>query len=228
MKNKEIIKVLIAFDQLLVAEGLEAILSDHGDIKVVGLLENSGDINNLVSKQLPDIIIFEFSIWLSKHTDYLIKFRNAFPELRIIILSELISQELLDEIMPNIDGYLIRTCAAEKVILAIHEVYTSGKYLCPKALEEYFNGSGKTYNNSKLSAREKEILGTWLRSKNNIDMADKLNISESTVRTHLKNIREKLGNINHVEMMVYACKENASNRNFVPICPNCRSFCRLK
>ena len=67
MKDNVIIKVLIAYDQLMVAEGLVAILSEHPDIKVLGSLENSENINDHVSKLVPDIIIFEGWCVGSKH-----------------------------------------------------------------------------------------------------------------------------------------------------------------
>ncbi|WP_081804896.1 helix-turn-helix transcriptional regulator [Draconibacterium orientale] len=47
-------------------------------------------------------------------------------------------------------------------------------------------------------------------------------MSESTVRTHLKNIRQKLGSINYLQIMIYACQHNLISDNHKPICPNCR------
>jgi len=221
--KKEVINILITYDQQLVADGLEAILAHEKDINVLKSVCNKEDIFHLIPQLAPDIIIIEYSVWLVNYAKLLAKLCSLFTELKIIIISELISEEIIKNIMPFIHSYLLRTCSSEKVIFAVHEVYGSGKYLCTQAIDEYFKCSGKRSNDSILSLREKEVL--WIESKTNNEIADNLNISESTVRTHLKNIREKLGHISHLQMMIYACQLNIANRNFNPICPNCRSYC---
>lgn len=225
MLKNETIKIVIAFDQQIVADGLEAILSKQNDISVAGLVENDGDIFSLIPQLNPDIILFEFFVWMAKYPDLMTKLNSLFPELKILIITESISHDIMKLIMPSINGFLLKTCSSEKLILAIHEIFTSGKYLCPKALDEYFNCQRTVKNDSQLTIREKEVLCTWIESKGNDEIADNLNISRSTVRTHMNNIRQKLGNLNHLQLMIYACRQNIMNRNFRPICPNCRSFC---
>ncbi|WP_372774630.1 response regulator transcription factor [Mangrovibacterium sp.] len=70
-------------------------------------------------------------------------------------------------------------------------------------------------------------MSLWVNSDSNIQIAEKLNISQTTVRTHLKNIHEKFGAGSQIQMMTYACKENLLNGQFSPVCPNCRSYCFL-
>lgn len=225
MLKLESIRILIAYDQQLVADGLKEILFKQKEFNFLESVNNDQDIFDVVNQLTPDLIVFEFLFWKTKYNETMSKFRQMFPDVKILIISELVSQEILKSIMPFINGYLLKTCSSEKLILAIHEVIVSGKYLCPKAIDEYFKCTRTVSNDSELTSREKEILCSWMESKGNNEIADNLNISESTVRTHLNNIRQKLGNLNHLEMMIYACKQNIMNRNFRPICPNCRSFC---
>jgi DNA-binding NarL/FixJ family response regulator len=225
MNQNKFINTLIAYDQQLVADGLKEILFKQKEINLLESVNNDQDIFDVVNRLNPDLIVFEFLFWKTKYNETMSKLHQMFPDVKILIISELVSQEILKSIMPFINGYLLKTCSSEKLILAIHEVIVSGKYLCPKAIDEYFKCTRTVNNDSELTSREKEILCSWMESKGNHEIADNLNISESTVRTHLNNIRQKLGNLNHLEMMIYACKQNIMNRNFRPICPNCRSFC---
>ncbi len=225
MVLNDTIKIVIAYDEQLVADGLQAVLSNQNNISVIRLIKNDEDVIHLLPQLNPEIIIFEYAMWKAKYLEFLDKFHAAFPQLGILIISELVSHEVIKALMPNISGYVVRTCSSQKVILAINEIFKSGKYLCPIALDEYFKCARTVKNDSPLTIREKEILCTWIESKGNDEIADNLNISKSTVRTHMNNIRQKLGNLNHLQLMIYACRQNIMNRNFKPICPNCRSFC---
>ncbi len=225
MMHQKTIKILIAYDEQLVADGLKCILSKHDSFDVMELLRNDENIFQWIPEHDPDIVIFEFSMWVRNNLKLMADLRSIFPEIRILIISESVSPEIVRDLMPLINGYIVRTCSSGKVILAIHEIIESGKYLCPKVVDEYFTCSTTVKSDSILTIREKEVLCNWIESNNNDEIADILNISRSTVRTHLNNIRQKLGNLNHLQLMIYACRQNILNRKFKPVCPNCRSFC---
>lgn len=223
MENAHI-KVLIAYDQGLLADGLEALLSRHKDFIVISSFENGKGLNEKISQHQADILIIELTNWISQHFEYIQIIHSTFPGLKLLIISELISHGQLEVLMPLIHGYILRTCSSEKVFFAIREIYGSGKYLCSRAVDVYF-GDEKNHNNEfELTEREKEILTGWLSTKDNNELASQLNISQSTVRSHLKNIRQKLGNVNHNQMMNYACKENMINGKFKPLCSNCKAY----
>jgi DNA-binding NarL/FixJ family response regulator len=225
MSHIEPIKIAIAFDQQLVADGLEVILSNQNNIEVVGLIENKENVIDLIPGLNPHIVIFEFLFWMERYIGLMSKLHLLFPDLKILIISELVSEKMIKLIMPHVNGYLLKTCSSEKMILAVHEIFETGIYLCPKAIGEFFKCTRTVKNDTELTEREQEVLCTWMESKGNNEIAGNLNISESTVRTHMNNIRQKLGNLNHLQLMIYACRQNIMNRNFRPICPNCRSFC---
>ncbi|WP_167618977.1 response regulator transcription factor [Maribellus sediminis] len=224
MQLNETTKILLAFDQKLVADCLKSYLSHHKNLQVIGEIKNDNNPSKTISDLNPDLVIFEFMLWSVKYLDYMSKLNLQFPGLKILIISELISQQLMVKIMPYINGYVVKTCSAEKIILAIQEINCSGKYLCPKAVDNFFKCHRNDENDSSLTGREKQILSAWIEEETNNEVANALNISVSTVRTHLKNIREKLGNVNRLQMMIYACKHNLLARKHKPICPNCRFF----
>lgn len=220
MENASI-KVLIAYDQGLLAEGLEAMFARRKDIQVLATFENGNSMNNKISEFQADILIVELTNWLAQHFEYIRLIHNTFPNLKMLIISELISHSQLEAIMPHIHGYILRTCSSEKIFFAIHEIFGSGKYLCSKAINVYFGDKKNHEVEFELTEREKEILTGWLTTKDNNELAIQLNISQSTVRSHLKNVRHKLGNVNHSQLMNFACRENIINGKFKPLCRNC-------
>lgn len=223
MENANI-KVLIAYDQALIADGLEALFYRHKDINLVASFENGNGLNNSISQFQADILIVELTNWISQHFEYIQIIHNTFPDLKLLIISELISHGQLEALMPLIHGYILRTCSSEKIFFAIREIHGSGKYLCSRAIDVYFGDEKNHDADFELTEREKEILTGWLSTKDNDELASQLNISQSTVRSHLKNIREKLGNISHNQMMNFACRENIINGKFKPLCSNCKAY----
>ncbi|MFY9154435.1 MAG: response regulator transcription factor [Prolixibacteraceae bacterium] len=218
------IKVLIAYDQGLVAYGLEALLTKHKDINVVAIFENGDELHSKIAGLTADILIIELTNWIFRHFEYVKLIHNRFPNLKLLILSELISHNQLENLMPHIHGYVLRTCSSEKVFTAIHEIFSSGKYLCSKAIDVFFGDEKKHDHELDLTVREKEILTGWLTTKDNYELANQLNISQSTVRSHLKNIRQKLGNLNHSQLMNFTCRENIIKGKFKPLCCNCKAY----
>ncbi|WP_163708180.1 response regulator transcription factor [Mangrovibacterium lignilyticum] len=227
MFEKSVINVLILYDQQLLAEGLRAILSNQKEINVLGTLKNNSSWNESISEYNADILIVELCHLHPVQVNHIKQIHESFPNLGLLVLSEIIAHKQLDELMPHIGGFMLRTCSAKKTVFAIHEIFAGGKYICAKAIDFIFgcnNGCSKNVE-FDLTLREKEILANWLTSKDNSELAETLNISHSTVRTHLKNIRQKLGPVTHIQLMTYACRENVIQGNFKPVCKNCMLFC---
>lgn len=217
------INIIIGYDQRIIADGLTAIISADKRLAVTHSVKNSNLLFDLVGKEKPNLILFEFERWIRNYLYFVKKFSRTYPQLRILILSEFISHRFAKQIIPFIHGYLLRSSSSEKVLLAINQIIESGKYLCPEVIDE-FVGARKKRSDVELTHREKDILSKWLASKNNKDVAESMNISESTVRTHLNNIKQKLGSINKMQLMILACSNNLVDVEMKPMCPNCRFY----
>ncbi|RXQ87786.1 response regulator transcription factor [Ancylomarina salipaludis] len=140
----------------------------------------------------------------------------------------MITSELLCPLIKAVDGYLLRTCSSKKLVLAIHEIFEGRKYLCSQLIPILLEDNHENDFKIDLSSREKEVLSLLYTTKHNSEIAEKLNISQTTVRTHLKNIRQKCGDKNEIQLMRYACNKNILKENNIPLCPNCRFFCNGK
>lgn len=223
MSTKKI-DVAIAYDQQLIADGLVLSLSREEDINIVACLQNNDSLVNKLAQIQINIVILECARWPNHYLGYMENISKALPEAKLLVISELLKYANLVEVLKIAHGYLLRTCSIKKVILALREINISGKYLCPKEVDEFIN-SKKENIDKRLTLRENEILTHWLLSYDNNKIADNLNICESTVRSHLKNIRRKIKSNNKIQMLVYACKNNILNNGMNPICPNCKYSC---
>ncbi|MGZ2369289.1 DNA-binding response regulator [Ancylomarina sp. YFZ004] len=220
------INISIYYDQLLVAEGYKAILSGQKQLYISNLIENDIDILERIKSIETDLLIIEFSNITKENIKYITQLHKSVPSLKLLIISGLITREFLDPLIKVIDGYLLRTCSSEKLVLAIHEIFEGGKYLCSKLIPILLEDNHENGFKIDLTTREREVLSLLYTTKHKLEIAEKLNISQTTVRTHLKNIRQKSGNKNEVQLMRYACNKSLLKDNCIPLCPNCRFFCK--
>lgn len=222
------INICISYDQRLMAEGLASVLDNVKNIQVLEVIPNRlAPLLERIRITKPELIITELSYISPQGIELIRRICKATPQLKILIVSGLVCHNFLETLMHLANGYLLRTCSTHKLILAIHEIMDSGKYLCPKLINTLMENDQQDKIYQALTAREKEILSCWVKSENTLQIADTLNISTPTVRTHLKNIRAKFGSSNPVKMMIHACKENMLNGDYQPLCPYCKSFCTL-
>ncbi len=224
---QEAIKICISYHQRLIADGISSILARNKKAVVCKVfLNNPAELRKELSAHNPDILLMEAEYIGPHFIELLESTRKAFPHLKILIISGLISHEVLNELLLTIDGYVLRTCEAEKLIFAIHQVIESGKFLCSQLINILVDKKGIVSQlKQELTAREKEILLLWFTISSIMQIAEKLHISKTTVRTHLKNIRDKLGRPSSAKMIFYACQENQANGNLNPVCPYCKSVC---
>lgn len=225
MKKGESISILISYDQCMIAEGLEAILSKQKNIQVAYLIKNNINLNVLVGHITANILIVELAEISRKNVNYIISLHKSLPKLKLLVISGLPTREFLEQLINVVNGYLIRTCTADKLVLAVREITETGKYICSQIIPILFDNNHNNHLNVELTSREKEILSLLYTNNSKAEIAESLNISQTTFRTHLKNIRHKFGNLNQVEMMRYACCKNLLGENFIPLCPNCKFFC---
>lgn len=226
MQQEKSINILVSYDQCMVAEGLEAILSKRKHFILSSLRKNNINLHLTISAEQPDLLITEFSNITKRSIDYLFQLHKTLPKLKILVVSDLPPHEFLKSIMNSIDGYLIRTCSSDKLVLAIEEIMTTGKYICSQLIPVLIEEDSQNNHQIELTEREKEILSQLFIAKDNLEIAETLNISQTTVRTHLKNIRNKFGDINQIQMMHYACNKSLHKDKRIPLCPNCRFFCK--
>jgi DNA-binding NarL/FixJ family response regulator len=207
------IRVLLADDQPLMRTGLQMILRAEPDIEVVGEAGNGRDAVDIIRRLAPDVVLMDIRM---PELDGLEATRQLLsgPPLatRIIILTTFEDdQYVFDAIRAGASGFLLKTTAADQLVDAIRLVAAGDALLAPsvtrKLIEEFVLRSPAqttTLAEGTLTDRELEVLKLVARGLSNAEIADKLFLSEATVKTHVGRVLSKLELRDRAQVVVYA------------------------
>ncbi len=186
------VRVVIADDHPMVAEGIEAILETYDDIDVVACLANGQEVVDQVAELKPDVILMDLNMpglgGLSA-TEILLERDEA---TKVLILTMHSAPEYVSTAMRHgASGYILKDVPTEEIYDAIQAVMRGETYLCHGATEALAPRTAD--GREPLTAREQTILLELAQGKSNKQVAFDLDISVHTVETHRKNIKRKLG-----------------------------------
>ena len=210
------VKVLIAFSNMLFSEGISRILKGDDTIEVVGVLKSRTECaSEKLGSLNPDVILVDF-----------ITLYNAFPEMdtakskaNFILLDTFCGRENIISaiLVKKVSGVLLDDAMPDLLQKAIHAVAGEEVWIDKSTVKSILYGINALNKDSTsaLSDKEKEIvlmIGQGFRNK---EIAAKLYISESTVKTHLSHIFQKLGIKNRSQLISFAIKNNDISKAYL-------------
>ena len=196
MESNRKIKILIVDDHVVVREGLSAMLSRETNIEVVGEAENGAQAIDKADKLKPDIVLMDLRMPEVDGVEAMQRIKEQHPEINFIVLTTYDNDEYIFKgIEAGARAYILKDSPREELFRAINAVYKGESLIEPavagrvldKLVELSHQGSA-----TDLSRREIEVLELIARGTGNKLIADKLNISASTVKTHIQSIFQKL------------------------------------
>jgi NarL family two-component system response regulator LiaR len=210
------IRVLVADDHAIVRKGIRALLATEPGIQVVGEAQNGQQAVDRAAQMQPDVILMDLvmpemdGIAATQH----ITARQ--PNTRILVLTSFATD---DKIFPAIKagalGYLLKDSGPNELVQAIHQVCRGESSLHPqvarKLLEEISEPQAQPPTIDPLTEREVQVLRLVAQGQSNRDIAEKLVISEATVRTHVSNILGKLHLASRTQAALYALREGLAS-----------------
>lgn len=178
-------------NQTLVRIGIETILSKQPDIEIVGAAMTAEKGFEMFRAAQPDVTILSLRLPESCAVESLENYFGENVRARIIILAEHAGEaEISRTLKQGASGYVcIRDVTADELIEAIRRVAAGRKYI-PGGIAEILSES---YGREELTPTETRILQSIAAGQANKEIAYNLNVSENTVKTHVKNVFEKLG-----------------------------------
>ncbi len=197
------INVLIADDHFVVRSGLCALLDSEGDIRVVAEAKDGLEAIEAYRKVRPDVVLLDLR--MPNHGgEYSVEvIKREFPEARILIFSAFSGDEEIHRALKlGALGYVFKSTAGEHLIPAVRAVAT-GKAWIPKDVSSQL-AHRKIFED--LTARELEVLKKIAKGLSNKEIADKLGISDYTIKDHVKNIMSKLHVSARTEAVTIAIK----------------------
>lgn len=215
MKDKTI-RVMIADDHGLIREGIKQILELEKDITVIGQANDGEEAFFMAMELKPDIILLDINMPKSNGIETLRRFKDMGVKSKVIILTIHEDKEyILKTLKLGANGYMLKDSSADNLIRGIRDVAKGEKYIQPSVADlvsatsnydEYLNDSIVKINS--LTKREYEVLILIAEGLNNKDIAEKLYISEKTVKNHVSNIFKKLDLNDRVQAAIFAYKNN--------------------
>lgn len=196
MESNRKIKILIVDDHLVVREGLSAMLSRESNIEVVGEAENGAQAIDKADKLGPDIVLMDLRMPEVDGVEAMGRIKQEHPEINFIVLTTYDNDEYIFKgIEAGARAYLLKDTPREEIFRAIDAVYRGESLIEPavagRVLDKLVELSHQS-SATELSRREIEVLELIARGTGNKQIAQKLNISESTVKTHIQSIFQKL------------------------------------
>ena len=206
------IRVLIADDHSIVRQGLVGILTEMPELEVVG---EAADGNEAIAKarsHTPHVILMDLMMPNCNGVEATQRLQSELPEVRVIIFTVSDSEEdLFSAIKSGAKGYLLKSEEPAEVLVAIRQVHRGGVIVSPplagRLLEEFRKQRPDTSQAaSAVSSREAEVLQQVALGASNKEIGGTLYISENTVKTHLRNILDKLHLANRSQAAAYAVR----------------------
>lgn len=186
----EKIKVLIIENETLARVGIRTIFQAAEDLEIVGEAQTSDEGFRLFREKRPDVTLISLRLGEICAVDEIENFLAFAPKAKIIILASHAGDGEISRSLENgAFGYFLRDISESELIKAIRTVAAGKKYI-PREIATILS---ENIGQESLTSSEKRILEMIVAGKSNKEIAAALNVSENTVKTHVKNIFEKLG-----------------------------------
>ncbi len=203
MSDQNNIRVLCVDDHPLLREGIAAIINHQPDMLLVAEAANGSEAMQTFREHQPDVTLMDLRLPGMNGIDSLIAIRAEFPEARIIMLTTYEGDvEIQRALEAGARGYLLKSMPPKELVEAIRQVH-AGKKRIPAELAAHL---AEHMGDESLTEREIEVLRHVSGGNRNRDIAERLFISEETVKVHIKHIMEKLGATDRTQAVAIAVR----------------------
>ncbi len=208
MSEQARIRVMTVDDHPLLREGISTLINSQSDMHMVGEASTGLEALERFRELRPDITLMDVRLPDKSGIDVLMAIRGEFPGARVIMLTTSEGDvEIQRALAAGAQGYILKSMPPKEMVDAVRLVH-SGKKRIPSAIAAHL---AEHYADENLTAREIEVLQQIAGGNRNRDIADRLFISEETVKVHIKHIMEKLGAHDRTQAVAIAIKRGIIN-----------------
>ena len=185
----EQINIMIVDDHPVVRQGLRAMLSSEPDIRVQGMAASAREAISLIEREQPDVVLMDLRMPEMEGIEAIKRLRRISPNIKILVLTNYGSDEyIVRATQAGAMGYLLKNTPQEEIVNAVRVVHSDERYVPKDIAKRLFEAIGR----EELSPRELEVLVLVARGCTNKEVAQKLFISDKTVRNHVTSCLLKL------------------------------------
>lgn len=197
------IRILTVDDHPMLREGIAAVLASEQDIVLVAEAANGREAIEQFRTHRPDVTLMDVQMPEINGIDAIVKIREEFPDARIIVLTTYTGDaQAARAFKAGASGYLLKNMVRKELIDTIRTVHAGKKRVPPEIAVEM----AEHHSDDALTVREIEVLREVAAGNANKVVAQLLNISEETVKAHMKSILSKLGANDRTHAVIIALR----------------------
>lgn len=191
------IRILLFEDNAQLSEGLCLLLNSVQEFEVTGSFRNLNTIEEQIRTHLPDIVLMDISFPSGNGINALRTIKRIAPKTKVIMLTGMADDvNVFESLRAGADGYILKKTSPIKLLEYVKEAYEGGAPMTPsiarQVLQTFSNAKVNKNDSDNLTYREKEVLKLLVDGQSYKLVASDLNISIDTVRSHIRNIYDKL------------------------------------
>jgi len=212
------IRVILADDHRIVREGLRSLLEKDPEIEVIAEAGDGIEMLRLVQEMSPQVVVMDVAMPHLNGIETTHQILAKYPSIKVLALSMYLDRRFVTGMLSaGASGYLLKDCAFEELVKAIHAVAADRIYLSSKIVDivvkDYLNRLVKVDTSvfSILTSREREVLQLLAEGKTTREIANHLCLSMKTVEMHRQRIMSKLNTHSLAELTKYAIREGLTS-----------------
>jgi NarL family two-component system response regulator LiaR len=202
------IRVMLVDDHMMVRRGLATFLKVFDDLQLVGEAENGTAAIQLCGEVLPDVVLMDMFMPDMDGATATRAIRQQFPQVQVIALTSFKEGELIKKALEaGAIAYLLKDVSADDLVRAIRAAHAGRATLSPEAAQALVETANQPpMKGLDLTEREREVLALMVEGLNNTQIAGRLTVSPSTIKSHVSNVLSKLGVVSRTEAVTLALR----------------------
>ncbi len=202
------IRVMLVDDHTMVRRGLATFLKVYSDMQLVGEAESGEAAIQLCAEALPDVILMDMSMPVMDGATATRAIRQKYPHVQILALTSFKEGKIIKSALEaGAIGYLLKDVSADDLARAIRAAHAGRATLSPEAAQALVETANQPpAPGLDLTEREREVLSLMIEGLNNTQIAGRLVVSPSTIKSHVSSILSKLGVASRTEAVTLALR----------------------
>ncbi|MBK9925105.1 MAG: response regulator transcription factor [Anaerolineales bacterium] len=199
---------MLVDDHAMVRRGLATFLKVFDDLQLVGEAESGEAAIQVCAEVLPDVILMDMSLPGMDGATATHAIRKQFPQIQVIVLTSFKEGKLIKQALEaGAIGYLLKDVSADDLVQAIRSAHTGRVTLSPEVAQSLVETTNLPPTPGQdLTEREREVLVLMIEGLTNVQIAGKLTVSPSTIKSHVSSILSKLGVASRTEAVTLALR----------------------
>ena len=210
ISSSQPIRVMLVDDHMMVRKGLATFLKVFDDLQLVGEAENGPAAIKLCAEVLPDVILMDMVMPDMDGATATRTICQKHPQVQVIALTSFKDGDLVKNALEaGAIGYLLKDVSADDLVWAIRAAHAGRATLSPEAAQSLVETANQPpAPGLNLTEREREVLALLIEGLNNTQIAGRLTVSPSTIKSHVSNILSKLGVASRTEAVTLALRNH--------------------